>query len=135
MKYLLKIICILIFSLAISSASAQDEHNDWNETDTTKKFNVGEFIFDHVGDSYDWHILTVGKTHVSIPLPVILISKNSGFHIFLSSKFEHGHHNHKGFIIAQEGDNKGKIVEILLDGTEKKPIDLSITKLVFSLFF
>ena len=134
MKHLLKIIALIISIFTILSVSAQDEHHGEHETDTTK-FNVGEFIFDHVGDSYDWHILTVGETHVSIPLPIILISKNSGFHIFFSSKFEHGHHNHKGFIIAQEGDNKGKIVEILPDGTEKKPIDLSITKLVFSLFF
>ena len=37
-------------------------------------FSPTDLIFSHVSDAYDWHLFTVGDTHVSIPLPVILYS-------------------------------------------------------------
>jgi F-type H+-transporting ATPase subunit a len=102
------------------------------------KFNAGEFIFDHVGDAYDWHILTInGKEEnheIAIPLPVILYSKTSGLNIFISSKFDHGHSEFRNFKIAETGKNKGKVVEIMPDKSEIKPLDISITKNVTSLF-
>src|SRR5689334_12745951 len=39
-------------------------HHDENH----EKFDAGKTIIDHVIDAYDWHILTLGHTHVSIPL-------------------------------------------------------------------
>ena len=45
--------------------------------------NFVQSIFDHIGDSYEWHIATFGDFHLSLPLPVILISDNTGFNIFL----------------------------------------------------
>jgi len=105
------------------------------EHDEGKKFNPGIFILDHVNDSYGWHILTYNGHHVSVPLPVILYSEQSGFHVFMSSKFHHGSHAHHGFIIAEDGPNKGKIVEKAADGSFVRPmLDLSITKTVFALF-
>ena len=63
-------------------------------TDNTEEdsFNPGLMIMGHVSNSYEWHILTTpsGK-HISIPLPVILYSSQTGLNIFMSSKFEHGH--------------------------------------------
>ncbi len=97
-------------------------------------FNPGTFIIDHIGDSYDWHILTVNGHHVSVPLPVILYSKQSGCHIFMSSKFHHGHESHLGFSIASDGSHKGKIVEQAADGSFVRPLDFSITKNVFAIF-
>jgi F-type H+-transporting ATPase subunit a len=98
-----------------------------------ESFNPGTFILDHIGDAYDWHILTYNGHHVSVPLPVILYSKQSGFHAFMSSKFHHG--NHHGFIISADEANKGKIVEKAADGSFVRPaLDLSITKNVFAIF-
>jgi F-type H+-transporting ATPase subunit a len=99
------------------------------------KFEPGPFITDHIGDAYEWHIATVGETHVSLPLPVILYSEKSGFHIFMSSKFHHGTEKYKDFIIAPDGDNKGKIVETNSCGCKQiRPWDFSITKNVLALF-
>jgi len=128
MKLSIRIILILFFSLSLTTAFAQHDEKHAEK----EEFNTSEFILDHVGDAYDWHIATFGDFHLSIPLPVILYSKNSGVNIFISSKFHHGHEAYKGFEIAQEGDYKGKIIE---QSTGKRPfLDLSITKLVMSLF-
>ena len=68
--------------------SGHDEHAD-------EEFNATEYILDHVSDSHEWHLLTKKDGHhVSVPLPVILYSKNSGFHVFMSSKIAHGHRHH-----------------------------------------
>ncbi len=104
------------------------------DTVSAKKFNTGELIFGHIKDSYEWHITTFGHTHISIPLPVILYSEHSGLHVFMSGKFHHGTETYKGFNIASEGKHERMIVEILPDGTEVKPWDISITKNVTSLF-
>jgi F-type H+-transporting ATPase subunit a len=102
------------------------------EADEAKEaFNAGTFILEHIGDAYEWHIVTVNGHHVSLPLPVILYSKTSGFNIFLSSNFHHGG-AYKDFQIAADGASKGKIIEV---ATNAQPLlDLSITKNVFSLF-
>jgi len=95
-----------------------------------EKFNPGTFILDHIGDAYEWHIMSWKGHHVSVPLPVILYSKQSGFHSFMSTGFHHGDHN--GFRIDTDGPHKGKIVE--LSTGERPLLDLSITKNVLALF-
>lgn len=112
---------------------AEKEHTSKTEHEKGK-FDPGHFIFDHVTDSYEWHILTFKERHVSIPLPVIVYSKESGLHSFWSSKLHHGHSEYKGFRISEEGPDEGKIVEIMKDGTELKPLDFSITKNIFAVF-
>jgi F-type H+-transporting ATPase subunit a len=109
------------------------EHHDDHKQD--EKFNPGEMIMKHIGDEYGWHITTINHNHISIPLPVILYSEHSGFHMFMSSKFHHGHDAYKGFHIAygDENPNKGKVVE-LVNGEEIRPYDISITKNTLSLF-
>lgn len=87
---------------------------------------------DHIADAYDWHILSYKDKHVSVPLPVIVISEQSGFHMFMSSKFHHGHDAYKGFYIAQEGEFRGKVVE-KIDGHEVRPFDISMTKNVVAM--
>lgn len=62
-----------------------------------EEFNASEVIMEHISDSHDWHILTTKSGHhVNIPLPVILISKETGLKIFMSGKIAH-HHSHEGF--------------------------------------
>jgi len=98
------------------------------------ELNVKELILDHLADSYEWHITKWGDKDIAVPLPVIVFSKTTGGHVFLSSAF-HGGQAHNGFYIAPEGEYKGKIVEKNSQGTEVRPFDISITKVVFSLLF
>jgi F-type H+-transporting ATPase subunit a len=129
---------------------AHDEAHTEEEHAEHPPFDPGTFIFDHIADAHDWHIITLGKTHITIPLPVILYSKEKGLVAFWSSKFHHGHADYKGFHLGGEGETilktnkegeeeaievKGKIVETLNDGTEVLPFDISITKNIAALFF
>lgn len=135
---------LLIFTLSVFATLpvvAEDTHSAHGDhtTDTTaaESFNAGKFIIEHVSDSYDWHVVSFGDTHISIPLPIILYSNNpewhngKSLHVFMSSKFHHGHDDFNGFRISHEKATEGKIVEIDAAGHEAgKPIDLSITKVV-----
>ncbi len=125
----------LIFLLATGLAVGNTEKEDSELAHSSEKevgFDPGEFIMEHVSDSYEWHILTVGETHISVPLPIIIYSKTKGLNVFMSSKFHHGHSAYKGFMIAEEGLNEGKIVEVDDHGHElegaDRPLDLSLTK-------
>jgi len=131
----LKSIIIVLFVLTASAnlLKANDEHAV-SDTVAAKKFNTGELIFGHIKDSYEWHITSIGHTEIGIPLPVILYSQNSGFHVFMSSKFHHGTEEFDGFKIASEGKYQRKVIEVMADGTELRPWDFSITKNVTSLF-
>jgi F-type H+-transporting ATPase subunit a len=124
--------CLNLQSLKVLASTSAKE----TEIENTgkEKFNPGTFIFDHIADSYSWHIITIGHTDISIPLPVILFSKEKGIVFFMSGKLEHGHSSYKGFHLITEGKNKGKIIEILNDGKEVIPFDISITKNIASLF-
>ena len=95
--------------------------------------DVSEMLFGHIGDSYGWHITEWNGRHVTIPLPCIVYS-STGWHVFMSSKIEHGH-EHEGLFIAEEGRYADKIVEAGPDGTLVRPFDISITKNVASLMF
>ncbi len=135
MKIISRVILILIFILSFNFVFSQEENNtDETNENNEEKFNTGEFILEHIGDTYEWHIAKFGDFHLSIPLPIILYSETKGLNIFLSNKFHHGEEAYNGFIISESESYKGKIVEILDNGDEKRPIDLSITKLVLSLF-
>lgn len=131
---LLLSLCLFLYVVPSFAAESAKEGHEQHSDSHAGKFRPGEFIMDHIGDSYYWHLFSLGKTHVSLPLPVILYSQNSGFHLFMSSKFHHGHDSYNGFSIAKEGDYKGKIVEEI-DGGVVRPIDLSMTKIVVAMLF
>ena len=120
-NYLKNILAVLLLIFVAVPISAQEALPE-------KELDVKTLIIEHLGDTYEWHITTIGDKHISIPLPVILYSETSGFHTFLSSEFHHGHGAYNGFHIALEGDNKGKIVEINTAGEEVRPWDISLTK-------
>jgi F-type H+-transporting ATPase subunit a len=91
------------------------------------------FIMHHVVDSHEWHFATLGHTHVTLPLPVIVYSSDRGLEFFKSSDFQN-HETHKfGKEYAYEGyfiddhDHLGRV-----DGASF--IDFSITKNVVMLF-
>ena len=133
-KILRSTFLILIAVAALSSLSRAGGKLAVSDTLYPKKFNTGDLIFAHIKDSYEWHITNVGGLHISIPLPVIIYSQNSGIHLFMSGKFHHGTEVFIGFKIADEGKNQGKVVEVMPDGTEVRPWDFSITKNVTSMF-
>ena len=96
------------------------------------ELDMDEYLYGHVRDAYDWHITTINGHHVSIPLPVIVISKtDGGAHIFSSKRLEEG--EYQGFSIARSGKYENKIVERGPDGAEIRPWDFSITKNVLGL--
>jgi len=126
---------LILFSPQFSTAENIQTHEKEIHAENKKsKFEPGTFIMDHISDSYEWHVASFGTTHVSLPLPVIVYSQKSGFNIFMSSKFHHGHETYKGFKIAQEGKNRLKIVETI-DGEEVRPFDISMTKNVVAMLF
>ncbi len=132
-KYILGV--ILLFFVFVSNNNLFA-----GETEKEKgKFNAGEMIIEHISDAYEWHVMSIGETHVSIPLPVILIY-NGEIKTFMSSNFHHGTASYEDFKIAEEGAHKGKIVHISKDAAGKEvddetlPYDFSITKNVMALF-
>lgn len=96
-----------------------------------EEFNAAEVIFGHILDNHEFHFTefhdSEGKLHhVSLPLPIILYSKERGLTAFMSSKFEHGEATHNGYKIEEE-----KIVAVKEDGTVEESIhvyDLSLTR-------
>lgn len=98
--------------------------------------DVKGVVFGHIGDSYEWHITTWGKTHVTVPLPVIVRGSDGQWHFFMSSAFHHAPNGEQdGFYISTNAPYEGKIVEKNAAREEIRPLDLSITKTAFALLF
>lgn len=106
-----------------------------NSPGASEELNVKELILEHLADDYEWQIVSDGERHLALPLPVILYSKNSGWHLFSSARFQHGKTGYKNFHIASGGTYKGKIVETDSVGNESRPLDLSLTRNGASLLF
>ena len=81
--------------------------------------DIGEIIFEHIGDEYEWHITEWKGKPIAIPLPCIVI--DGGVHVFT---LHHAAEN--GYVLNEDG----KLVNA---ETGKRPIDLSITKNVLAL--
>ena len=121
-----------------------DQHQGWEEEVMKEEFKAGDMIIEHVIDAHDWHILSYGDFHLTIPLPIILLHDGQ-IHVFMSNKFHHGHDEYNGFGIAHEGEQKGKVVRVLRerfiddqvivhDADQELPWDFSITKNVLAIF-
>ncbi|MBU3676485.1 MAG: F0F1 ATP synthase subunit A, partial [Chitinophagaceae bacterium] len=131
---------VLALLLPFTYAQAQESHSAETAPAEThemaaeghhgeEKLDVSGEIFGHVSDSYDWHIFSLGETHVSVPLPVILYNTTHGkFDVFLSSNFHHGHEPYNGYEMYKEN---GKQKLRAQDGSEF--YDISITKNVLCL--
>jgi F-type H+-transporting ATPase subunit a len=135
-KNLLLVILLMCLGSAVQASGEEGQPAD--SSAKPEKFNPGPFIVNHISDAYSWHILDFRKKNgeevpVAIPLPIIVYSQEKGLNIFLSSRFEHGHAAYKGFHIAHEGKHKGKIVELLDNGSEAVLLDFSMSKLVCGL--
>ena len=117
-----------------ATSQVQDVITPKEEQENT--VDVKEIVFGHIGDSYEWHITTWGKTHITIPLPIIVYSNSTGWHVFLSSRLEENGGTYEGLSIAPEGSKyEGKLVEYNAAGEQVRPWDISITKVTFALLF
>ena len=68
-----------------------------------KKFNAAEVIFGHVLDGHEYHFMDIGDHPVTLPLPIILYCPTRDtWDVFMSSRFEHGHAAHKGYLLLNE---------------------------------
>ncbi len=92
------------------------------------KVDPQEIVLEHLADSYGWHIVSFGNTHLSIPLPVIVRGHDGVWHVFSSARITGHDASYRGFHITHHGDYKGKLVETLPTGEEVRPLDLSVTK-------
>ncbi len=122
--------------VGVNSVLAEGHESSENKVKSAEEeeLQVGKMIIEHITDSYEWHIMTVGEHHISIPLPVIIYDEGN-WYVFSSSKFHHGHSEYKGFYVSEEpGPNEGKIVKKGKNGEEVRPqLDISITKTVFAI--
>lgn len=137
MTRIIQSLLLTIFAVLLISGigKAQGNHESHESEKTSENFQPGKFVIEHVSDAYEWHIASFGETHISVPLPIILYSKNSGLNVFMSTRFHHGHETYNNFRIEHEGKNEGKIVELGDQGEIiDLPIDLSITKTVAGIF-
>jgi F-type H+-transporting ATPase subunit a len=129
--------CILFLALSSFSLNAQGLLHDGATTEGIEsEFKPGDLIIGSLLDSHEWHIVTIGERHIAIPLPILLIHGGK-FHVFLSSRFQQGTQDYRGFRLIVEETKPNKIVHVNASGeiSEKLPIDLSITRNVFSIFF
>ena len=129
---MIRYISILILSIVSVLAPcrvAASEHGDGDG-----KIDPKEIIFDHLGDGYGWEVPF--NHHKRIPLPIIVFGSD-GLHVFSSARVTDGQVYKDGnatFMIApKDSEHKGKLVEIV-NGVEKRPFDISITKNVLALF-
>lgn len=120
----------LLMLLVLPLRAAEEKSGD---------FDPSTIVLGHIKDSYDWHITDIGDKAVVIHLPII-VKSSTGWHVFCSSLFSE-EADSKGYrhgpfelAIANTGDHAGKIVELLPDGKEIVPFDISITKTVAVLF-
>jgi F-type H+-transporting ATPase subunit a len=114
-----------------SNTEASRENAEAGHAEKKEGFDAAEVIFGHILDNHEFHFTeyhdSEGKVqHVSIPLPIILYSKEKGLTAFLSSKFEHGEAVYNGYKIEEQ-----KIVAVNEAGAVEESIhvyDFSLTR-------
>lgn len=121
-------VLVMTFAPALSAAANDADHEAKSE------ISPKDIIFEHLGDRYGWEVPF--NHHKSIPLPII-VKTADGFHVFMSSKVDHGQVYDDGGVLfkiaGKDSPYHGKVVQIV-DGKEVKPsIDISITKNVAAL--
>jgi len=110
---------LLLLAAIVAPLTAQA-----SETDTASgEIDIPEIVMEHLADSYEWHIASFGGKSLSIPLPIIVRSSQTGKWFVGTAEnlpepfyFDSAHH--------------GKIYEKKADGSSERALDLSLTKSV-----
>ena len=91
-KSILAAVFSVFLVLFFNTAIAQEKHEEKHGASEPKKegFNANKVIFGHVLDAHEFHFLTYKGSdgeehHATIPLPVIVYSKEKGLDVFMSS--------------------------------------------------
>ncbi len=126
-KVIASIIGILIGALIALGYYSAAHHRAQGES---HELNPKETIFEHLGDAYGWEVPF--NHSARIPLPII-VKGQDGWHCFMSSRVTDGQ-TYEGYRIGQSEEHHGKVVQVLPDGTEYRPLDFSITKNVAGIF-
>ena len=97
----------LLLSICLGFAANASEEAQVEE----KKFDISSMIFHHIGDAHEWHFATIGQTHLSINLPVILYSSDRKLEMFSFSKLKnHGESHDMPIYHGYQADHHGKII-------------------------
>lgn len=119
MKHLKTIVLLLVATLLPLGVMAEEGEES--------QLNIPEIVLEHLADSYEWHIASYEGKSLSIPLPIIVRSGETGEWTFCTEStlpsnfyFDAKHH--------------GKIYEKMADGTTERPLDLSLTKDVIQIW-
>lgn len=123
MKQIKSILLLMLVALLPLRSAAASGHGEAEGGE----LNIPEIVLDHLADSYEWHIATYEGKHISLPLPIIVRSENTGDWHFCTA-----HTLPDGFFF--DAAHHGKIYEKLADGTSVRPIDLSMTKNVVQIW-
>ena len=110
-------IAFIIVAVLMGTTFLSAQHNghgtengdeSWQEEVQQEEFKAGEMIIEHITDAYESHIITIGHTHVTIPLPVMMYDEDK-FHFFMSSAFHHNDGVHDGYFISHHEDRKSVV--------------------------
>jgi F-type H+-transporting ATPase subunit a len=123
----------LFLALVSSSVKANEEAG-------SEKLDPAKVIMEHIQDSHEFHFFTLKNAsgeefHATIPLPIILWSKERGLIAFSSSHFHHGHASHAGYKMEHDKIHAVKMengVEVL--DASVHAYDISLTKNVVQMF-
>lgn len=124
-------VLLTVFSLPAFSQENQPELENAH-AEKSEKLDPGKLLMDHISDNHDFHIMDIGETVVSIPLPVLLYSPQRGFSAFMSSSFHHGTEAHDGYALEE-----GKVIAVDAMGNKDESVkiyDFSITRNVAQMF-
>jgi F-type H+-transporting ATPase subunit a len=142
----------LVSMLTASEPEQQEQHSTPAEhhNEDNEPFDPSSFMFGHISDGYDWHLFDIGHKSISIPLPVIVYSREKGLNVLCHQNSTMVMLLTKDFILhmpekllkkltkKEKPANpmwKEKIVETLNSGELAVPIDISVTKNIAALFF
>ena len=151
-----KSLLVAVFSISLvlfSNASFANPEPSGDSPKKEKIFDANEVIFGHIMDAHEFHFLSYKGSdsemhHATIPLPVILYSKEKGFSCFMSSAFHHGERIVDGYAlltnekIDHEKLDRNKYADgqiVAVDASGKidpavKLYDLSLTRNVVQMF-
>ncbi len=77
-----------------------------------EKFDISTMIFHHISDAHEWHFATIGETHISLSLPVIMYSSDRGLETFSFANLK-SHDGHPQVYNDYTIDHHGKITSTL----------------------
>ncbi|UNZ00457.1 F0F1 ATP synthase subunit A [Zhouia spongiae] len=136
---------LALMFVSFTGFAQHEEETHGEKAQEEEVFNANELIDHHIKDSHEFHIADWNGHAISMPLPVILWTDN-GLVTFMSSAF---HHDEEGKVVVERKGQKfvrvhDEIVYLNADGgvtydenhhpTNRRPLNFSITKNVFTLF-